>query len=114
MTEPMEIDWQVGVNGIDGYTGSEVQGPTTSQWFFLSSNDQGDSAPQTFTILVPQVDGPVTLRPWWIGLKDNITGIKCNAWDGTAVVSLGVSVVSFDATCQTQNIRAVGTVTRHP
>src|SRR5262245_55839152 len=86
MNSPMAIDWRVGVNGIDGYSGLEVQGDTTSEWFFVASNDQGDQAPQTFKILVPMTDGVVQLKPWWLGVKDNAAGINCNSWNGSANV----------------------------
>lgn len=112
----MALDWSVGTDGIDGYTGVEVQGATRSDWYFMASNDQGGMAPQTISVLVPEGDGTVTIRPWWIILKDDTRGINCNSWNGTATTSHVESelIVSFDAFCDSQNIRVTGQFQNHP
>lgn len=112
LEQPMALDWRYGVDGVDGVAGVEAQGATRSDWYFMASNDQGGMAPQTFTILVPQGEGTVTLRPWWIILKDDTRGINCNDWSGTATTKIadGTTAVSFDATCSSQSIHCVGLV----
>lgn len=112
LDQPIALDWSVGVNGVDGYSGVETQGSTQSDWYFLASNDQGGMAPQTLSVLVPEGDGTVTVRPWWIILKDDTRGINCNSWIGTATTeqASGTLAVSLDAYCESQDFHISGSI----